>query len=320
MHLSSIKSCKIQANNSFQDMNREWANKYWDFLMSKDDDSAFSLKAEHFPNSFFKYRDLSKRTIQNISANTIWLAEIASLNDPFECSLQFDNDECLRVFFSDSLFYKNFKDKFGIELTKSEIEGIITSNKPYHAYEKLCITKNIILNTSADKQLQLALKRWDEIIEETNQNIRICSFSELNDSLLLWSHYADEHKGICIEYDLLEEGEVRPFLQPIIYSEKIYKIATFEELTTLRKIGSTLIKCKDWEYEAEWRLTLFKRNDILPNTITISKPKSVYLGTRFHLNDEILKKQLFKILEEREIPVFQMTKHSEKYKLITLNK
>lgn len=156
-----------------------------------------------------------------------------------------------------------------------------------------------------------------QIIEETNHDIKICSFSEINDSLLLWSHYADEHKGICVEYDLMRESpEVNAFLQPLIYSDKIHKIETFEELTSLQKIGYTLIKAKDWEYEKEWRITVLKDNNILPDKLAVSKPKAVYLGTRFDQNDENLIREFLDLLNERSIPYFKMTKHNTEYKLI----
>jgi len=172
------------------------------------------------------------------------------------------------------------------------------------------------LNITPDKQLETIQKRWTEIIEETNKTIKVCCFSELNDSLLMWSHYADQHKGICIEYDFIDEDKIRPFLQPIIYSKSIFKVNIFEELTPLRKIGSTLIKCNEWQYEAEWRLTIIKQNDVFLSKMTVPNPKAAYPGTRFHLNDENNKQNLLKILMDKNIPIFQMVKHAEEYKLI----
>jgi hypothetical protein len=233
---------------SISSMTQEWKKQYWDLMMSEDYDAGFALKESNFPTAFFKYRKLNTRTISNILESYIWMADISSLNDPFECSLQFDNDKCSRVFFADKKFHATFKEKFGRELTQNEIDNIVNSKEPFAAYHEICKGKNIVINITPEKQLEVIQKRWTEIIEETNENMRVCSFSEVNNSLLLWSHYSDEHKGICIEYDLVDElSEIRAFLQPIIYSDKVYKVELFEELTTLRKIGSTLIKSKDWE-------------------------------------------------------------------------
>ena len=286
--------------------------------MSKNDESAFELKDRNFPPSFFKYRSLTERNIKMISESKIWLAEISSLNDPFECSLQFDSNDSLRLFYGNKNFHETFKSKFGIELTQKEISKLTNSNDPHETYKTICLNKGISLNLSKEEQFRKIQNKWVEIIEETNENMRICSFSELNSSLLLWSHYADEHKGICIEYNLAEEDEIRPFLHPIVYREKIHKINTFEEFSVLTKIGSTLIKSKDWEYESEWRLTIFKQQNKFPQDMELAKPKAVYLGTRFHLNEENCKIKLLDALKQLDIPVFKMTKHPDEYKLIKL--
>ena len=52
--------------------------------------------------------------------------------------------------------------------------------------------------------------------------------------------------------------------------------------------------------------------------MTVSNPKAVYLGTRFSLNDDLLKSKLLEILEQKNVPVFQMTKHPEEYRLIKM--
>jgi len=153
-------------------------------------------------------------------------------------------------------------------------------------------------------------------MEESNSNLRICSFSLTNSSLLLWSHYSNEHKGICIEYDFEDIDEIRTFIQPVIYRDKVHKIGLLEEYTTMQLIASSLIKSKEWEYEHEWRLTIFKQKKYFPQTMTVPLPKAIYLGTRFHLNLEQHKKQLFKYVEENKIPIYQMGKDPNEFKLI----
>ncbi|WEK17888.1 MAG: DUF2971 domain-containing protein [Candidatus Pedobacter colombiensis] len=285
-------------------------------MMSENYEKAFGLKEQNLPSSFFKYRGLSELSLDNLTQNYIWCAEINTLNDPFECSLQFDNDECLRHYFSDEKFHEFFKQKFKLELTKSEIKELTQSKTPYKTYIETCCKKKIVLSLTPEQQLKKIQERWEQIREESNQYIKICSFSEINDSLLLWSHYADQHKGICVEYDLVNEDKIRPFLQPIVYSEKIFKIGLLEELDIIRKIGSTLIKSKDWEYEAEWRYTYFRQGPEFLNKIPIGNPIAVYLGTRFDLNSTELKDQLFHYLENRKIPFFHMKRHPLEYRLI----
>lgn len=45
-------------------------------------------------------------------------------------------------------------------------------------------------------------------------------FSERNDSLLMWSHYADEHRGLCMGYNLHDLIKTYNCF-PVIYSDEM---------------------------------------------------------------------------------------------------
>lgn len=293
-----------------------WTKDYWDFMVKEDFESAIPLKDSHFPKSFFKYRALNDKSIDILGQSYVWLSEISLLNDPFECTIQFDNDKCLREFYGSEKFQSSFGFATGHTLSKREIETLTTSKKPYDEYIKICSLNSIPLDQTADQQLKKVQNCWTEIVDETNRNLRICSFSLTNSSLLLWSHYSDEHKGICIEYDFQDHDQIRPFIQPVIYSDKVHKIGLFEEYTTMNMIASSLIKSKDWEYEQEWRLTIFKQKEEFPQKMNTPKPKAIYIGTRFSTNKEDLKAQLIKIAKDNDIPLYQMTKDTNEFKLI----
>lgn len=49
---------------------------------------------------------------------------------------------------------------------------------------------NMIRETHKNKYDRLRERTW------------ICSLSKINDSLLMWSHYANNHKGICVELNM----------------------------------------------------------------------------------------------------------------------
>lgn len=57
---------------------------------------------------------------------------------------------------------------------------------------------------SSSKQLRRSAK-YREIknaITDTKADIGMCSFSEVYDHELMWAHYADQFKGMCISYSL----------------------------------------------------------------------------------------------------------------------
>ena len=298
--------------------NRDWIKEYLRCMMIEDYEAGLTLKELNLPKSFYKYRVLDERSIQNIENNQIWLAKLSSLNDPFECSLQFDNNAELRIYYATELFQKNSEMKLGFRFSTQEIAQLTTSKEPYTTYTEICLSKGI-RNIKPEELLERVHRMFAEGNDLENEKLKISCFSERNDSLLMWSHYANEHKGICIEYDLAERDIIRPFLSPVYYSDQIFKISTFDELTPIKKIGALLTKCKDWEYEQEWRYTPIKQKGIdIPNKIDAPIPKAVYLGTRFDQNSDELKNELIRVLKNKNIPTYPMKKHYTEYKLTPL--
>lgn len=60
-------------------------------------------------------------------------------------------------------------------------------------------------STSTDPKNKIAKKEIDKIVKELldgiQKNSLIACFTETYKSMLMWSYYTDNHKGICIEYD-----------------------------------------------------------------------------------------------------------------------
>jgi hypothetical protein len=93
--------------------------------------------------------------------------------------------------------------------------------------------------------------------EETNKDIAVLSLTEVNDSLLMWSHYADSHAGICLEIALktrdplkqVEYSDVRPHFYFADVREKDRNHARYRK-SILSTLGT---KASHWSYEKEWR-------------------------------------------------------------------
>lgn len=121
----------------------------------------------------------------------------------------------------------------------------------------------------------------------------IC-FSESCKSPLMWGHYADNHKGICLGFDVdTKSPEYKEFVKVIYKKEKVhFKIEQLEE-----GFNKKLIKFKDisWEYEREWRaLVTLKGKDQLSHDLYFKqftsslKLKEVIYGIRGHVNKDLL--------------------------------
>lgn len=114
-----------------------------------------------------------------------------------------------------------------------------------------------------------ALEEHSKAIENTfNETIGVLCLTDKIDNLLMWSHYADSHKGFAIEFDSnnnffnrsLNEKDYFGFLQKVIYSENRSNFI----LSASINFSALLTKGIEWNYESEWR-----KMDRLKNATTI---------------------------------------------------
>ncbi len=89
------------------------------------------------------------------------------------------------------------------------------------------------------------------------EKIGLLCLSEVPNDLLMWSHYADSHRGVCLVFDWQTEffGKAqaviyqrkRPSLNPILQS--------YEQMLN----HALLTKSDHWQYEREWRIFHYKQ-------------------------------------------------------------
>ncbi|WP_162344146.1 DUF2971 domain-containing protein [Cyclobacterium salsum] len=120
--------------------------------------------------------------------------------------------------------------------------------------------------------------------ERIAMNIALCSFTETNKNNLMWSHYTNNHKGICVEYkpEMFEYlNNLQNFLVfwKVIYSKKPPTVKTLETLTS--KVEKMMFnKQIEWKYEKEHRVVFQSDKDTEFIPIDRKFIKSVYIGSR----------------------------------------
>ncbi len=83
-------------------------------------------------------------------------------------------------------------------------------------------------------------------------NLRISCFSEIDNHVLMWSHYADSHKGMVLEFDTAFE----PFNKaiPIKYKSHLSQDEYPELFDDNHFFPWYEFKGRPWQYEKEWRI------------------------------------------------------------------
>lgn len=83
-------------------------------------------------------------------------------------------------------------------------------------------------------------------------DLGLFSASEVSENLLMWSHYADHHRGICIGLDPRRTGQ--KFLSvDYMDSVPVNNILEYVKPLNDRFMGLSKFKSTDWSHEKEWR-------------------------------------------------------------------
>ena len=194
--------------------------------------------------------------------------------------------------------------------------------------EILC--NRIVGNASKGKELGIALvealrEEYDLFCDQLKTTFRTSCFATSPYSQLMWGGaYANNHKGLCIEYTILQDKkefeEVLLNLFPVVYC-KIRpdmtkwlidykdKEPTVENLWDIYLHGA-LRKSVDWAYQNEWRLLLpLGRNKETNYNVSFFPITKVYLGNRMNAED---RRKVIDICKERGIP-YVGVKRSQDY-------
>lgn len=173
-------------------------------------------------------------------------------------------------------------------------------------------------------------------VQQIRNSVTYACFSEKVDSITMWSHYADYHKGFALGYsnpnlsfDSL--NKVSCGLFPVTYDNIRYNANSFIAWTIynifgikmkqpdrLANIKAGLQKSTDWSYENEWRLICTvplqerAKPDATPITIC---PNEIYYGSRISKEDKIL---LHEIALKKKLSEYEMSidNASSNYRMI----
>lgn len=121
-------------------------------------------------------------------------------------------------------------------------------------------------------------------IMDTRRRCHVCCFSEHPDSILMWSHYADQHRGVALGFDVRKLMKWSPNkLKKVVYSTRLPIV--FDRTTLPRDMisGKTrnidnlevliLAKANIWSYEDEWRCIHKNKGNALGDCTDIRFPR-----------------------------------------------
>ncbi len=164
--------------------------------------------------------------------------------------------------------YRLFKYRSIAEHSQPYTSRIVTGSHIYYAAPKqlndpfdcqFCVNMNgAPLNAfglSKRDEIKAFAEEW--LYADTNKDVSVLSLTEVNDDLLMWSHYADSHTGICLELTFQTSEELHKVrysdVRPQIFFADVRK-QDRNEVRFRNSIMSTLTtKTPHWAYEREMR-------------------------------------------------------------------
>ena len=141
-------------------------------------------------------------------------------------------------------------------------------NDPFDCHPKLIDYSNV---PASRLQGWIPEEWWIEKEENDALNLRndtwLCSFSKVSDSLLMWSHYCYNHKGVCIGLDMdkvmasvppmFGSLYLEPFVLEVQYQDIIERPNAYHSAKNMFGY-QWKTKAKEWAYEQEVRLVMPK--------------------------------------------------------------
>jgi hypothetical protein len=254
---------------------------------------------EDYPKIIYKYRGWSNY-IQKapLIKGELYLSSPSDFNDPFDCRIP-----------------ANFIDLSDTE-AKEYAEAVVERHKEHLLAEGYNLTneRDFIYNRVTNEREDMQASHEKQTFESFDKHMGILSLSARWDSILMWSHYGEQHHGYCIGFNEEKMRNSRLFGSggPVQYPEdkKYPEIKPIDETKPNTMFISAFNKSHEWNYEEEYRLTKlsypnpFEQKD---RVITVPNEfiEEVNLGLRI---SETNRNEIIKLCQKRSIPVYQLNK------------
>ena len=233
----------------------------------------------------YKYLDI-EGALATIKGKSVLLKRPDEFNDPFDCKFYISRAErknAYRLFVNYQLFKQFYKGivienktlvlgKADTSLFKKNLENTFKIVKKTMIYKMapevsfLYKVGKLITGFKDDEVLKQFNETIDTVMESIRKAFLVSCFSSKNNSMLMWSHYAESHKGACFEFEVGDKD-----FKKVKYSKKMYRFRltdvlklvlghelaeteiNYEDESLLFAIEPVFHKTIEWKYEKEFR-------------------------------------------------------------------
>lgn len=230
------------------------------------------------PDKVFKYRS-TEAAFKILEEQIIYLPSVSMFNDPFDCKIPMNFEEMSE----DEELQRRFAEKF-------LIAPDIPQNKRREEIDRILAIGSIKDKERLRKMEEARVRKMEEVFG-------VFCLSVIPDNLLMWSHYGDSHKGVCIGFNpkKLIDAISPTWVAPITYSFDYPKISVLEHPEQILEI-MLFNKSIEWHYEKEIRIVKSTLNGACEINIPTEAIEEIYLGC---LATEVTKNKIVKICNQK---------------------
>ena len=135
------------------------------------------------------YKPPKAYTLDILSNDRLWARKPERFNDPFDCDIE---------------YVKNFTEEDYLVVISQRYGN--RDQWPSNIAEQVASELDADGKFTPEKRDQVD-RAMQEFIEENKDSGVIC-MSEVCDSILMWSHYAQGHMGVCFEFIRAEDNDL----------------------------------------------------------------------------------------------------------------
>jgi hypothetical protein len=187
------------------------------------------------PAFLYRYRRIDEYLRPILVESEIYFAPVKSFNDPFDCKIRLlPGTDASRM----KEYVENMINQYRPDMTRPDREKLLEG-----------------IDAGGPEFIQ---KLLDGVQDDFTNEVGVLSLSAKRDDLLMWSHYSDGHRGVCLEFSMDEKTSFVYEAGPVFYSNEYPTLSFFSD--PREKLAKALMtKADRFKYEEEWRIFAIER-------------------------------------------------------------
>lgn len=221
------------------------------------------------PERLYKYRAFSNLTLDMLVADNLFFADPSTFNDPLDTNPSLNTD--LDVEDLEDILSQLVQQRINAEMTAAAKTIKYSGPKTVFHIGRLSqqrakqLVAEIRYNASdpeleVDDPAQFLLGQYVEQELLRRYDKGIVSLAERADCPLMWSHYGDQHKGVCVGYSAPADAganihKIKYGGSRLVEASEVAAMLAGDEGARRRVDEAVLLrKAINWRYEREWRV------------------------------------------------------------------